>query len=108
MVVSSDLKISPLSCGRTTWARTQQSAAGSRAGLEGADGDDLVLGPDSDGEGAGSAAQNGIGAIVERLERWDDAAMMDPDEGGREGLSWQLAGQELCLGKEKAGTSKVC
>ncbi len=51
------------------------------AGLEAADGDDLVPGPASDGEGAGSAAQNGIGAVVERLERWDDAATMDPHEG---------------------------
>jgi hypothetical protein len=40
----------------------------SRQGLEVADGDDLVPGPDSDGEREGSAAQNGIGAIVERLE----------------------------------------
>jgi hypothetical protein len=37
----------------------------------------------------------------------DDAAMMEPDERGGEELSWQLTGQELCLGKEKAGTSKV-
>ncbi len=37
--------------------------------------------------------QNCVRAIVERLERWDDAAMMDPDEGGGEELGWQLAGQ---------------
>jgi hypothetical protein len=51
------------------------------AGLEAADGDDLVLGPDSDGEGVGSSVQNCVEAIVEWLERWDDAAMTDPDEG---------------------------
>ncbi len=32
------------------------------AGLEAADGNDLVQGPDSDSEGAGSATQNGIGS----------------------------------------------
>jgi hypothetical protein len=53
------------------------------------DGDDLVPGPDSDGEGAGSTAQNG----VEQLERWDDSAMMDLEVGGREELGWQLAGR---------------
>ncbi len=58
-----------------------------------ADVNDVVPGPDSDGEGAGPAAQNGIGAIVEQLERSDDAAVMDPDEGGAEELGWQLAGQ---------------
>jgi hypothetical protein len=36
------------------------------------------------GEGAGAAAQDCIGAIVERLKGWDQAAPMDPDEGGGE------------------------
>jgi hypothetical protein len=57
--------------------RTRRSAAAMRAArlgvrscasLEAADGDDLVPGPDSDGEGAGSAVQDGVGAIVERLK----------------------------------------
>jgi hypothetical protein len=55
-------------------------------------------------------AQNGVGAVVERLERWDHAATTDPDGEGREELGWQLAGQlmlELRLGKEEAGASKV-
>ncbi len=64
----------------------------SHAGLEAAAGDDLSLGPDSDGERAGSVAQNGVGAIVEWLERWDDAATTDSDKGGGEELGWQLAG----------------
>jgi hypothetical protein len=34
-----------------------------------------------------------MGAIIERLEGWDDAAMTDPDEGGGEKHSWQLNGQ---------------
>jgi hypothetical protein len=82
--------------------RTWQSAAAMRASrcgvrscasLKAADGDDLVPGPDSDGEGAGSATQNGVGAIIERLKGWDDTAPTDPDEGGREKPSWQLARQ---------------
>jgi hypothetical protein len=64
--------------------RSARLSVCSHAGLEAADGDDLVPGPDSDGEGAGSAAQNGLGAIVELLERWDDTAMTVSDEGGAE------------------------
>jgi hypothetical protein len=56
------------------------------ASLEAADGDNLVPGPNSDGEGEGSAAQDGVGAIIERLKVWDDAA---------------------CLSKETAGTCKI-
>ncbi len=37
------------------------------AGLEAADGDDLVSGPDLDGEGAGSTTQYSVGANVEGL-----------------------------------------
>ncbi len=71
--------------------RTQRSAVVTRAArrgvrgrasLEAADGDDLVPGPDSDGEGAGSAAQDSVGAVIERLKGWDDAAPTDSDEGG--------------------------
>ncbi len=65
-----------------------------RASLEAAGGDDLVPGPDSDDEGAGSTAQDGIGAVIERLKGWDDAAPTDPDEGGgEEGVAWQLVRQ---------------
>ncbi len=79
--------------------RTRQSAMAtraarrgvrSRASLEAADRDDLVPGPDSDGEGAGPEAQHGIGAVVERLKGWDDAALTDPDQGGGEEVAWQL------------------
>jgi hypothetical protein len=65
----------------------------SHIGLDAADGDNLVPGPDWDGEGAGSALQNGVEAIVECLEQWNDAATTDPYEGGGEELGWQLAGQ---------------
>jgi hypothetical protein len=80
-----------------------------RTGLEAADADDLIPGPDSDGEGAGSAVQNSVGAIVERLEKGNDAAMMDPDGGAKRSSAGSLLGSwvlELCLGGEKAGTSK--
>ncbi len=62
-----------------------------RRSLEVADGYNLVPVPDSDSEGAGSAAQDGVWAVVERLKGWDDAAPTDPDDGGGEELAWQLA-----------------
>jgi hypothetical protein len=80
------------------------------AGLEAADGDDLISLPDSDGEGARAMAQNGVGAIVEQVERWDHPAETDPARGAERSSagsslgSWML---ELCLGKEEAGASKV-
>jgi hypothetical protein len=64
-----------------------------RAGLKAADGNHLVPRPDSDGEGAGAAEQDRVGAVVERLKGWNQAAPTDPDEGGGEQLGWQLAGQ---------------
>ncbi len=60
------------------------------ASLEAADGDDLVPGPDSDGEEAGPAVQDGVGAVTEQLMGWDDAVPTDPDEGGGEEVAWQL------------------
>ncbi len=80
------------------------------AGLEAAISDDLVLGPDSDGKGAGSIAQHGIGSIVEGMERWDSAAATNPDEAGGEQLGWQLAeqlGAGIVLDREKVGACKV-
>jgi hypothetical protein len=44
-------------------------------------------------EAAGAAAQDRVGAVVERLKGWNQAALTDPDEGGGEQLDWQLAGQ---------------
>ncbi len=82
---------------QTRWSaaatRAARRGARNRASLETADGDDLVSGPDSDGEGAGSTAQDGVGAVVERLKGWDNAAPMDPDEGGGEEVAWQLVRQ---------------
>jgi hypothetical protein len=82
--------------------RTRRSAATTRAarrgvrgraGLEAADGDDLVPGLDSDGEGAGPAAQDSVGAVVEWLKGWADAAPTDPEEGGGEEVAWQIVRQ---------------
>ncbi len=78
------------------FAATMQAArcgVRGRACLEAADGNDLVPGPNLDGEGAGPAAQDGVGAVVERLKGWDDAAPTDPDEGGGEEVAWQLVWQ---------------
>jgi hypothetical protein len=63
------------------------------ASLEAADGDDLVPGPDWDGEGVGPATQDSVGAVVERLKGWDDATPTDPDGGGGEEVTWQLVQQ---------------
>ncbi len=60
-----------------------------------AGGDHLAPRPDSDGEGAGAAAQNRIGAVIERLKGWNDAAMTDPDEGVRR-AAWLAA---RCAGR---------
>ncbi len=62
------------------------------ASLEAAVGNHLVPRPDSDSEGAGAAAQNRVGAVIERLKGWKQATPMDPNEGGGEQLGWQLAG----------------
>jgi hypothetical protein len=44
------------------------------------------------------------------VERRNNAAAAQPDEGGVQQLIWQLGQHwelEWCLGKEKAGASKV-
>ncbi len=38
-------------------------------------------------------AQDCVGAVVEQLKGWNQAAPTDPDKGGREQLGWKLAGQ---------------
>ncbi len=58
-----------------------------------ADGDHLVPRPNSDGEGAGAAVQDRVGAVIEQLKGWNQTASTDPDEGGGEQLGWQLDGQ---------------
>jgi hypothetical protein len=64
--------------------RTARRSVRLCAGLHVADGDDLIPQPISDGEGAVSPAQDGVGAVVGALERRDDAASAQPDQGGVE------------------------
>jgi hypothetical protein len=47
------------------------------------------------GEGAGSPAQDSIGAIVGVLEREDDAASAQPEKGGVEEVGLQLLRQQV-------------
>jgi hypothetical protein len=65
----------------------------SGACLEAAHGNDLLPLPDLESEGAGSLAEDGVGAVVERLERGDHAATPDPDEAGAKEISQELAWQ---------------
>jgi hypothetical protein len=58
--------------------------------LEVAHGDDLSL-LNLESEGAGSLAEDGLGAIVERMDR--ETTPPDPDETTTEEISWELAGQ---------------
>jgi hypothetical protein len=57
-------------------------------------------------ERAGATPQNNVGAVVERVERWDHTAAMDPDEGGGEELGWQLDAR-IVPRQGEAGASKV-
>jgi hypothetical protein len=66
-----------------------------RAGLQAADGDDLVPQLDSDGEGAGSPAKDGIGAVVRALERGDNVTLVQPYKGGTEEDGRQLLMQQV-------------
>jgi hypothetical protein len=79
----------------------------SHTSLKAADGDHLVLRPNSDGEGAGAVAQDRIGVVIEQLKGWNQAASTDPDKGGGEQLAGQGSVLELCLGKEGPETCKV-
>ncbi len=58
-----------------------------------ADQDDLVPGPDPDGEGAGAMPQDAVGSVVGAVERRYDAPAAQPDEGGAQQPVWQLSQQ---------------
>jgi hypothetical protein len=64
-----------------------------RPGLEAAHGDDVLSLPDLEGEGAGSPAEDGVGAVIEGVERGNHATGPDPDEAGAEEISRELARQ---------------
>ncbi len=74
-------------------ARTAGCGACGRTGLQAADIDDLLSGPDPKRKGAGATAENGEGAIVQQLEWQNGVAAADPDYAGGVELSRQLAGQ---------------
>ncbi len=76
-----------------TATRAARRGVRGRTSLKAADGNHLVPRPDSDGEGVGAAVQDRVGAVVEQLKGWNQAASTDPDEGGGEQFGWQLAGQ---------------
>jgi hypothetical protein len=67
----------------------------------------LSLAPDSDGEGAGAAMQDGKGAIVGPLQGRYDAAAVHPDERDMEEvpskLLWQLVARVVLASREKTG-----
>jgi hypothetical protein len=85
-------------CGRHGWAWRSAAASWAvrrgvpgRAHLKAAHGNDLLPLPDLESEVAGSPAKDGIGAIVERMERGDNTTAPDPHKGGAE-ISRELTG----------------
>ncbi len=74
-------------------ARTAERGVPGCTRLQAADGVDLLSGPDPQREGAAAAAEDGIGAAVQLLERRHGATAADPDEAGGEEVGWQLSGQ---------------
>ncbi len=61
--------------------------------LRQAHGDDLLTLPDLEGEGVGSPAKDGIGAVVEGVEKGNHATLPEPDKAGIAEISRKLAGQ---------------
>ncbi len=93
--------------GRCAWA--QQTARHGIHTLRRGHGDDLLSRPNLEGESAGSPAEDGIGAVVERVE----GGTMLPRRTQTRRALWRSAGSslsswwlELFLGKENAGASK--
>ncbi len=86
--------------GHCSWARRSAAAswvAGSGVHsctrLEAAHSNDLLPLPDLESEGAGSPVEDGVGAIIERVERGDNATTPDPNEAVAEEISQELAQQ---------------
>ncbi len=91
----------PLGRGGATWALARRSAAAARtagrgvrssARLQASDGNNLLSGPDLECEGAAVAADDGVGAAVQRLEQQRAERSSAGSSLGR--LEW-----EFCLGK---------
>jgi hypothetical protein len=101
--------------GRLPAGQPQRRGVRGRARLQGVDSDDLLSGPNLECEGAATAEDDGVGAVVERLERRHGAAATDPDQAGGEEAGWQLAGQAragMVPGQRKSssiqGIFKIC
>ncbi len=75
-------------------SRTARRGVHCRARLEAAHSADLLSRPDLEGEGTGSQTEDGVGAIIERVEV-GDSAKLDPVEAGTEEISWELAQQQV-------------
>ncbi len=82
------MAIAPGPCG-LLW-RCGLSGVASTA-FQAAQGNDLLPQLNLEGEGAGSPAEDGVGAVVERVERGDNGTMLDPNEAGAEGIGRELA-----------------
>jgi hypothetical protein len=89
-------------CGNA-WALARISATAWRPLLCRPCGDNLVPRPDPDGEGAGSPLHDGLEAVVGVVERRDDTAATQPDEGGAQQLGRQL-GTGIMPGQGKSRT----
>ncbi len=92
--------------GREPGSLTRSARCGvrGRASLNAAYSDHLIPRHDSDGEGVGAMAQDLVGAVIDQLKRWNQAA---PTENSSAGSSLGRSVLELCLGKEGAETCKV-
>jgi hypothetical protein len=70
--------IVPMQSAAALW--TARPGVHGHAFLETAHGNDLLLQAELEGEGMGSPVEDGVGAVVERVKRGDNAAVSDPDE----------------------------
>jgi hypothetical protein len=85
---------------RHTWTRLIAGASGAarhgvhgRARLEVVHGNDLLLLPKLEDEGAGYMMEDSVGTVVEGVERGNHTAALDPDKASIEEVSLKLAGQ---------------
>ncbi len=94
-VKAADLATSPALGDRPWWPGMPGSAGIVGAWLETAGRDDLLLVANPDGEGARSAVQHLVGAIVGPLLRRYDSAAAHPDKEGAQEACWELVWQLL-------------
>jgi hypothetical protein len=88
---AADLATSPVLGGRPQRHGMPGLAVSSMQGLM-AGGNDLLPVPDLDGDGAQSASQQKVGAIVGPLQGRDNSAAAHPVQGGTQEVRWELSG----------------